>query len=129
MRFAFSFSSTWRPLFALFGFRPGSSVVELGPDALHFRFGTAFESVPFDQIAGVSRRRWPFYYGLGAKLGPDGGVSWVASSEGVVRVDFVSPRPLNVWGPFRRADARCVIVSLEDPDGFIVALEAARHAA
>src|SRR5688500_12179973 len=75
MRFAFSFSRPWRPLFGLFGFRPESSVGELAPDALHLRFGTACESVPLDQIAGVSRRRWPFYYGLGAKLGPDGGVS------------------------------------------------------
>lgn len=129
MRFAFSFSKTWRPLFAVFGFRPASSVVELTADALHFRFGTACESVPLDQIASVSRRRWPFYYGLGAKLGPDGGVSWVASGDGVVRVDFVAPRALNVWGPFRRDDARCVIVSLEDPDGFIAAIEAARRAA
>jgi len=34
-----------------------------------------------------------------------------------------------LWGPFRRDDARCVIVSLEDPEGFIAALETARRAA
>src|SRR5205085_134059 len=67
----------------------------------------------------VARRRWPVYFGLGAKLGPSGGVSYVGSTEGVVQIDFVSPRPMHVWGPFRASRARCAIVSLEDPDQFI----------
>ena len=126
MRFPIRISAPWRPLFALFGFHAPSSVIELDDEAVRLRFGTAYETVPLAEIAGASVRRWPFYYGLGPKLGPDGGVSYVGSTEGVVRIDFVAPRTMSVWGPFRTSKARCVNVSLEDPDGFLAALDAAR---
>ena len=125
MRFPISISAAFRPLFALFGFRARSSYVELEDDALVFRFGTAHERVPLSAVAGVGRTRWPFYYGLGAKLGPDEGVAYVGSMKDVVRVDLRAPQPMNVWGPFARAAARNVIVSVEDGDGFIAALQRA----
>ena len=52
-------------------------------------------------------------------------------SEGVVKIDFAHPRPMNVWGPFRASQARCAIISLEDADRFIADLRGriAREAA
>lgn len=126
VRFAIRISPMWRPLFAAFGFRQESASVELEDDALHIRFGGSFERIPLADVAGVAPRRWPFYYGLGPKLGPDKGVSWVGSTDGVVKIDFVAPRPIVVWGPFRSSAAQCLIVSLEDRDAFIAAVDAAR---
>ncbi len=129
MRYPIKIAASVRPLFAAFGFSRASSYVELEGGALAFRFGTADEVVPLVDVAGAARARWPFYYGLGPKLGPKGGVAYVGSLEGVVTVTFASPRPMNVWGPFRRARARAVTVSLEDADAFLDALRAARAGA
>jgi hypothetical protein len=126
MRYPIKIQTGYKTLFSLFGFSPESSYVELEGGALTFHFGTASEVVPLRDVAGVDRARWPFYYGLGAKLGPRGGVAYVGSTDGVVEIALTVPRPMNVWGPFRRAKARAVTVSLEDADGFIDAVRAAR---
>jgi hypothetical protein len=119
MRHPIKISRPWQGLFALFGFSAAGSYVEVDEQAVQLHFGTANERIPLAEIAGVARRPWPVLYGLGAKLGPSGGVSYVGSIEGVVQIDFVSPRPMNVWGPFRTSHALCAIVSLENPDQFI----------
>ena len=125
MRYPIKISRPWQPLFSLFGFSPERSYVELDGQAVCSHFGTANECVPLAEISGVERRGWPFYFGLGAKLGPSGGVSYVGSAEGVVQIDFVRPRPLAVWGPFRASGARCMIISLENADQFIADLRSA----
>lgn len=128
MRFPIRISRTLRPLFSLFGFRAASSYLEIDRDMLRLRFGTADEAVPLADIGAITPRRWPIYYGLGAKLGPDEGVAYVGSREGVLQIELTRPHPLNVWGPFSRSAARAVQVSLEDPAGFVAAIEARRAA-
>jgi hypothetical protein len=118
MRYPLAIAAPWQRVFALFGFAAESAYVERDEEALHLHFGTAHERIPLAEVAGVARRRWPRYFGLGAKFGPDGGVAYVGSAAGVVRIDLARPRPLNVWGPFRASQARCAIVSLADADGF-----------
>ena len=127
MRYPIRISAPWRPLFSIFGFRRKSSFIDLYDRALTICFGTASETIPVADIASADRRKWPFYYGLGPKLGPAGGVSYVGSTNGVVEIRFVTPRPLNVWGPFRSKKAKQVVVSLEDPEGFLAALNDARQ--
>jgi hypothetical protein len=131
MRYPIAITPVWRWLFVLFGWSKDRSYAEIADRELHLNFGTARERIPLVEIAGVAPRRWPFYYGYGAKYGPSGGVSYVGSSRGVVQIDFVNPRPLNVWGPVRNSRARCAIVSLEDADRFIAELrgQIAREAA
>ena len=124
MQYPIEISPVMRPLFAIFGFRRPSSYVELDDVGLTVRFGTAHERIPLAAIRSVSRLRWPFYYGLGAKLGPGGTVAYVGSFAGVVRIDFADTRPMNVWGPFERGAATGVIVSVADADAFIAALQA-----
>lgn len=125
MRYPISVSTLWSPLLRLFGFAGKNAYVELDERTLTFRFGSTEETVPLTAIDGVARFSWPAYYGLGAKLGPDAGVAYVSSLDGVVQVRFSAPRPMKVWGPFRTSKAECVTVSLEHPDVFIEALEAA----
>jgi hypothetical protein len=119
MRYPMRIAPLWRWLFALFGWTSGRSYVEIDEQAPYLRFGAARKRIPLTEIARVARRHWPLYFGLGAKLGPSGGVSYVGSSAGVVQIDFLRPRPLKVWGPISNAHARCVIVSLENADRFI----------
>ena len=110
----------------LFGFRDGQSYVELDEHGLRFCYGTADEHVPLPEIAEVARHTWPIEFGLGARTGPDDTVAYVGCPEGVVRVAFVRPRPMNVWGAFELPNARYAVVSLEDPTGFLDALAAVR---
>lgn len=126
MRFPMSISGVMRLPFRLFGVRPESAYLELDDDGLQAHFGRIHERIPLDAITGVTPRDWPFYNGLGNKFGPDRGVAWVGSFGGVVRIDFAAPRPIAVWGPLRAERAQCLIISLEDPEGFIAAVERAR---
>jgi hypothetical protein len=102
---------------------------ESGGVSCYARFEANDHALPDQDLqalaAPVHRCSWPFYFGLGAKLGPGGGVANVGSSDGVVRIDLRNPRPLDVWGPFRRSKARNVIVSLEDAESFSEALRGA----
>jgi hypothetical protein len=128
MRYPIKISTPWQPLFRVFGFSPKRSFVAIEDGTLAFRFGTATEAIPLADVSEVVPRRWPFYYGLGPKLGPDDGVSYVGSTEGVVQVRLKKPHALNVWGPFAHRKARAITVSLEEPDDFIAAVEQARSA-
>jgi hypothetical protein len=122
MRYPIAITPIWRPFFALFGWSRARSYAEIAGDELRLNFGTARERIPLAEIANVAPRRWPRYYGFGAKYGPNGGVSYVGSARGVVQIDFAHPRALNVWGPFRAAHARCAIVSLADAEQFVADL-------
>lgn len=126
MRFPIKVAKGWGPLFSMFGMSPRSSYVDVRDDVVEFNFGTANEVVPIAEIGEIVDRNWPLLYGLGAKLGPDDGVSYVGSRSGVVQVRFTKPRRMDVWGPVKKSDARCVTLSLADPDGFRQALEKAR---
>jgi hypothetical protein len=123
MRYPIKITPIWRGFFALFGWSKNRSYAAIDGQELRLHFGTADERIPLGEIARVARRRWPPYFGFGAKYGPSGGVSYVGSSEGVVQIDFVHPRPMNVWGPFGASRARCAIVSLEDTEQFIADLQ------
>jgi hypothetical protein len=131
MRYPIKISPLWRGFFALFGWSRTRSYAEIAGQELRLKFGGADERIPLDEIAHVGRRSWAFYFGLGAKYGPDGGVSYVGSTEGVVKIDFTRPRPMHVWGLFGASRARCAIVSLESADQFIEELRGliARRAA
>lgn len=123
-QFSIAISRALGPLFHVFGFRRAASTIDVEADGLRIRFGSADERVPFTQIRGVHRAvRWPFYFGLGAKFGPDGTVAYVGSTEGLVRLEFEAPRRMNVWGPIDASAAKGVIVSLEEPERFTALLE------
>ena len=119
MRYPLKITPVWRWLFVLFGWSKDRSYAEIAGQDLILNFGRAHERIPLAEIANVAPRRWPPYYGFGAKYGPSGGVSYVGSSEGVVQIDFINPRRMKVWGPVRASRARCAIVSLENADQFI----------
>ena len=124
MRFQFSLSPVWSPLFTLTGFWRKRTYIELDNQGVTFHFGTAHETVPYSNLKSIApRRKWIYLLGVGPKLGPDGGVSYVGSLAGVVQLRFKEPVSMEVWLGIRHPKAKCVTVSLEDPEGFIKAVE------
>lgn len=125
-RYPVAISRALGPLFHLFGFRRAASWIDVDAEGIRIRFGTADERIPLAQIRAVGpAARWPFYFGLGAKFGPEGTVAYAGSRSGLIRIDFVTPRKMNVWGPLDASAATGVIVSLEDADRFVANVTAA----
>lgn len=123
MRFPIKISPVWRPLFTVFGFATSASYIDIDDEAVTFHFGTANETVPLHNVKCVVQRSWPLFFGLGPKLGPDGGVAYVGSTDGVLQIWFKEPVAMNIWGLFGHSTATCVTVSVEDPQGFKDAIE------
>lgn len=107
-----------KPLLLAGGVWPGTSYVDLEGGALAVKMGIWFdERLPVDQIAGFGPGTWSSW-SLGVKLG-HGGVAVVGSSEGVVAIRFREPQTVRVLMPVH---AETLWISLEDPQGFMVAL-------
>jgi hypothetical protein len=123
-RYPMRLDPVWRVVLALFVGTPANSYVEIGEHAVRFRFGWPFDqSVPLDQIAGVGRTTWPFLGGIGWRLATRGRIGLIGSLRGVVEVQLRSALRVRLLGiPWR---CRAIVVSLEDPDGFVAALRAA----
>lgn len=110
-------------MFAVFGFTSKASYIEVDDGGVTFHFGTANNAVPLHNVKCVKQRSWPLFFGLGPKLGPDGGVAYVGSTDGVLQIWFKEPVALNIWGLFSHSKATCVTVSVEDPQEFQDAIE------
>jgi hypothetical protein len=115
------------PMLRGFGVRPDNSHVDLESDALTVRMGMWFnKTIALDDIASMAPMppsEWPLWAGLGVKLTPRHGVGVVASREGIVCLGFKRPQPMGVV--IISVDAENLLVSLEDPDGFLRALSQA----
>ena len=127
MRYAIPISRAFLPFFRLTGFNPAKSFVELDDDSVRVRFGTADETIPISNISGVEDAKWPIYFGLGAKLTPKSGVGYVGTRQGVVTLHLNEPVELNVWGPFKREQAKSVTVSVQNAEGFKEELQSRLH--
>jgi hypothetical protein len=129
MRFAIRRSGVWGPLFSVLGMSGKSSFVEIDTErrTLHVKGGIWFEETfQLDEIESVSPSTWPWWGGLGVKLGPGNSVGVVASGEGVVAIKFRRPQLMHVIVSVERPELR---VSLEDPDGFMRELRSAARLA
>lgn len=125
-RFPLAMSSVWRPLFTLFGMPASSSFAEVDPDrgTLRVKAGIWFdETLPLNEVADVVPSSFPWYGGLGVKLGPGNAVSVVGSGDGVVAVHFKSPQRMRVVFEVNRPELR---LAVEDPPRFMQALRDAR---
>lgn len=127
MRFALRVTPLCRPLFAALGMSPRASFVELDSvrGTLHVQSGVWFdEDFSLSEIASVSHSTWPWYGGLGVRLGTGGTVAVVGSLSGVVALRFSRPQRMHVLVSVHRSVLK---LSLDDPDGFIRAIEEAKE--
>lgn len=121
MRFAMRLNPLVRPLLLALGGTAERSYVEVTADTVRFRFGWGFDAtVPRAAIAGTERGGWPWWGGLGWRLGFGGEVGLIGSLNGVVAVVLRQPLRLRFLSfPLR---CRRIYVSLEAPEAFLVAL-------
>jgi hypothetical protein len=111
----------WRPLFLPFGATANRAYAEVTADAVRFEFGRLFSrEIPPNLVETAFRRPWPWWMGFGWRTDFRGLVGLIGATAGVVEVRF--KEPIDSWGPFK---CNKIAVSLDDPDGFVAALEQA----
>ncbi len=123
MRFPIRIQPAWAPLLTVLGMSRASSFAEIDEAAgtLRVKAGIWFdETFPLDQIDDVQPSSWPWYGGLGVKLGPRDAVSVVGSTEGVVAIRFKQKQRMHVLLVVERPELR---ISVEDPAAFMRALK------
>lgn len=112
------------PLIAAFGGTRDKSYVEVGESAVTFKFGRFEERIPLDMVDGAKPTRWPTWGGIGWRILPGRVLGLVGALDGTVEVALnttVKSRIMVFPVTFEK-----VVVSLEDPDGFLQDLRDAR---
>jgi hypothetical protein len=90
------------------------------PDGLRLRFGWFFDKrISFAEIESVRPGHWPWWGGMGWRSNLVGRIGLVGSYSGIV--DISLRRRRWVWLLLPLPCSR-LTVSLEDPEGFIAAL-------
>jgi len=116
MRFNIRIDAIWRAPLLLGGASPQNSYVFLGDDGMHFRFGLLFNrTIPYDQVAAVFPRAWPFLYGIGWRSNLRGVIGLTGSYHDVVEVRLA--KRIGNWAGVFPCDR--IAVSLEEPEAFI----------
>ena len=123
VRFPIRFSSANGILFRGLLIPPSASYVELGDDSIRVRLSWAFSAhIPRRLVAKAEPGRSPR---IRLTAGAHGwGGKWLVngSPDGIVAIELAEPvRALVAGFPIR---LKTLAVSLEDPDGFLVALGA-----
>ena len=118
--FRFSYGPFSRQMLSLLANGPSFSRVSVNAERIEIRFGWSFQmSIPRSEIASAVRSKKPFGAGFGVH-GWRG--RWVinGSNDGIVQLTFRQPQQARVVGfPVK---PREIFLSLEDPDGFLVAI-------
>lgn len=116
--------SRWAlPFLAMFA--PHGGQVELGETALDIRLGVLGNAhIPLGIIARVSTMDWPWWAGVGVRIGR--GVVGFISQSGMVVVIELSDA-IEVRAPLRWSTRR-IAVRVTDPQHFILTLAARRTA-
>ncbi len=116
MRFNIRIDPIWRAGLIIGGATSQNSYVILGDDGMHFRFGLLFNrTIPYDQVAAVFPRSWPFLYGIGWRPNLRGVIGLTGSYHDVVEVRM--KQRIGNWAAVFPVDR--IAISLEEPEAFI----------
>jgi hypothetical protein len=103
---------------------PGRPTASVEDGRLVVRMGLLGRAdVPLERVAAAGTMDWPWWGGLGVRIGR-GLVGFVAASGRVALVDLTAPTRVRAplgW------DATSLAIGVEDVDGFIAAVAAARR--
>lgn len=118
MRFQMKIDPVWRPFVLVGGATKENSYVEVTDDEVSFNYGMLFRrTVPRSEIKDSRPRDWPWWMGIGWRSNLRDLVGLVGSYDGVVEVEL--EEPFRAW---RLLPTKRIAVSLEDPEGFLSAL-------
>ncbi len=113
--------NVWRPVLLPFGGTKSASFAEVTEDKVRFRFGVLFDrTFPRSEIAGARKRQMHWWNGIGWRSNLLGRIGLLGSHSGVVEVRFKQRTRAFAVFP-----CDSVSISLQDPDGFLAALNAA----
>lgn len=111
----------WRAPLLIILATESRSVVAIDDEAIDARFGIAHVRIPIANVAAVQTRDWSWLLGIGIRIAADKTLGLIGSSDGVVQIALREP---TVDGVLFLRRPRNIAVSLEDPEGFIAAVEA-----
>ncbi len=126
MRFALSITHNFllEPFMKTMGVSRDDSYVEVDDGTLHVRMGRWFdEKIPVARIKALAPSDWPWWGGLGVKLGHHG-VGVIGSTDHIVNLKFDGELRVRV---LVEVGVEQMWISLEDRDGFLRALAEATH--
>jgi hypothetical protein len=118
--FAIARSGIWRLPLKLIGATDARSKATLEDDVVDVTFGIARVRIPYTNIRSVTPRRWSWWLGVGIRIAGDKTLGLVGATTGVVQIALNEP---TVEGVRFMRRPRNIAVSLEDPEGFIHAVE------
>src|SRR3990170_4635776 len=110
-RFPVLIRGRWWPLLMPFGVTQERGVC-FGP-LFDYRF-------PLEAVERAAPARWPFWAGIGPRVDFRGTVAFVGAYEKTVEVRFKERQRVRMIVP---VPCQRLVLSLEDPEGFIDALE------
>jgi hypothetical protein len=123
-RFYIRRNSVWAPTLVFpFGATRNRSYVEIGNVEIAFHFGILFSHrMRLADVVSTKRIGWSWLAGIGWRSNFVGQIGLIGSREGVVEVRFSRKRWLWMGLPM---PCDRIAVSLEQPDEFLAALQAA----
>ncbi|MEZ0370062.1 MAG: hypothetical protein ACAI44_13325 [Candidatus Sericytochromatia bacterium] len=119
MRFEFLLEPLIVPILFPFGATQERCFVELEDHKLHVKMGALFdETLDLEEVATIEKGKWPFYWGLGHRIGMHHSMGVLASTRNVVKLSFAKPAMIKALGPLYH-ETKDFFLALKDPDGFI----------
>ena len=122
MRYDFQIDPLMKWILLPFSATPENCFAEIESETLHVKMGKLFDEVlPLSHMKQAESSQWPFYLGLGARLGLNGEYGVLASTKNVVAIDFQDHEYIKALGPMH-FKAQKLVLSLEEPEAFMRAL-------
>lgn len=105
-------------------FAPGRHEAVIDAGEVRVKMGwLGSATIPLEQVAAVGRMRWPWWGGVGVRIARST-VAFVGDSGDAASIELTEP--LSVRAPLRWR-ARRIVIAVEDVDGFVERLAAARR--
>ena len=119
-RFPVLIRGRWWPLLMPFGVTQERAFVQVGERELRVCFGPLFDyRFPLEAVERAAPARWPLWAGIGPRVDFRGMVAFVGAYEKTVEVRFKERQRVRMIVP---VPCQRLVLSLEDPEGFIAAL-------
>lgn len=114
-----------RPLLWPLGASGPRSVVRVEGGRIRLVFGALFDQTfPLEQVRHLRPARWPWWRGVGLRLGLGGVLGLIGRPGDVVRIELRAPQRVRVVVP---VPCRALYVSVADPSGLIATATAELH--
>ena len=121
-RFDIHIDPLWRAPMLLIGGARGQCFVDVGDSEIELKLGFNHEHLPITNVAGAERAEWSMFYGLGHRLGPNG-PGYIGSTSNVVQINLKKEQDFHMLLGIR-APYASFYVSVDDPEAFIMAIQA-----